>query len=602
MQQAADASHEIVSPTDQRTPKQRSRRIESLLWASGLVLLCVAWTITFRVIANMSDSAVSSMQFAELQIVKTIADSLSRCAAGDERAGNDAPRNLYQLPQHCLAAISVLDDKRVWVMAVDAIDDEHNVADTSSFNAHLAPRQILTDLRASVGDTPASRVGAQEGRGAYVRDPEVGTEIVAWTTTEIDATQWVVGMSAPHAMILASSGIQEQTLLMVGLMMLSTMIGLILITVTAASIRRQHDAEQLLTAANAELESRVAERTAELVTTNAEMRQEIERRLHVEQALHASEERSRSLLNAIPDLMFVVDRDGNYLEVRGNPESTYYRMARNVVRSNISVHGPIAEDLPLLQAAIASALASSATQEVTYRTDDAEAGFNVWTARLAPINPREVLMLARNITAYSRALEMIEHVNEEVLSAYDATLLGWSRMLEVRENEIAGHSQRVAELTVRLARTLGCTDADIVQIRRGALLHDIGKMALPDAILRKAGALTEEERRQVQQHPELAHTWLNGIEFLRPALEIPYCHHERWNGAGYPRGLRGEEIPLAARIFSVVDVWDALLADRPYKARWTRGAAIAYLCEQAGAMFDPHVVEVFVRMVGEEAT
>ena len=160
----------------------------------------------------------------------------------------------------------------------------------------------------------------------------------------------------------------------------------------------------------------------------------------------------------------------------------------------------------------------------------------------------------------------------------------------------------MAELTVRLARTLGCTDADIMQIRRGALLHDIGKMALPDAILRKAGALTEEERRQVQQHPELAYDWLNGIEFLRPALEIPYCHHERWNGAGYPRGLRGEEIPLAARIFSVVDVWDALLADRPYKARWTRGAAIAYLCEQAGAMFDPHVVEVFVRMVGEEAT
>jgi putative nucleotidyltransferase with HDIG domain len=196
---------------------------------------------------------------------------------------------------------------------------------------------------------------------------------------------------------------------------------------------------------------------------------------------------------------------------------------------------------------------------------------------------------------------MIERVNEEVLGAYDATLLGWSRVLEVRENETAGHSQRVADLTVRLARALGCTEAEIVQIRRGALLHDIGKMALPDEILRKTGALTEEERHQVQQHPELAYTWLNGIDFLRPALDIPYCHHERWNGSGYPRGLRGEEIPLAARLFSVVDVWDALLADRPYKARWTPAAAKSYLREHAGELFDQRVVQVFIAMIDEAA-
>jgi putative nucleotidyltransferase with HDIG domain len=366
-------------------------------------------------------------------------------------------------------------------------------------------------------------------------------------------------------------------------------------------VRRQHEAEQALTNANAALESRVAQRTAELVAANTDMLQEIDRRLQVEQALQASEERSRSLLNAMPDLMLVLDRAGNYLEVRGDASTPHHQTAIDAAGTDMDVFGPRAEDLPLVHAAIAAALSSGATQEVTYRTQDPLTGVNVWTARLAAINPQEVLMLSRNITYYYRALETIEQANQEVLSAYDATLLGWSRMLEVRENEVAGHSQRVAALTMRLASALGCSEAETAHIRRGALLHDIGKMALPDAILRKAGALTEEERRQVQQHPILAHNWLNDIAFLRPALDIPYCHHERWNGGGYPRGLCGEEIPLAARIFSVVDVWDALLADRPYKVRWTRDAAKAYLREQAGDLFDPHVVAEFIHLIDKGA-
>jgi PAS domain-containing protein len=589
MPQATAVSNGPTSEGRTSTPQARSRRLELLLWGSGLVLLCVAWAITFQVIAHMRASAVRSMQFAQLQTLKTLTGNLEHCTAEYALLPHGTFPNLALATQHCLEPLVELGDWQLWATPADAILDDDLRADAPMLNADLVPRAMFTELLADRGDASTLLAQLEEGSGSYTRDPAVGAEIFAWTATQIDDRLWVIGVATPMADMLAATGIQQQAMLMVALMALSTLIGLLLVTVTVASVRRQHEAEQALTDANTTLESHVAQRTAQLVAANREMKQEITRRLQVEAALHASEERSRSLLNAIPDLLFVLDSSGSHLEVRGNPDAHRRPADIAAAEPNPHDHRPIAEDLVHVQAAIRSALASGVTQEVTYHTDDPQAGRQVWTARLAAINPREVLMLARNITAYSHALETIERVNQEVLSAYDATLLGWSRMLEVRENEVAGHSQRVAALTVQLAARLG------------ALLHDIGKMALPDTILRKAGALTEEERRLVQQHPDLAYSWLSGIEYLRPALDIPYCHHERWNGAGYPRGLRGEAIPLAARIFSVVDVWDALLADRPYKARWTPGAASDYLREQAGELFDPRVVEEFLHMVDVES-
>jgi putative two-component system response regulator len=185
--------------------------------------------------------------------------------------------------------------------------------------------------------------------------------------------------------------------------------------------------------------------------------------------------------------------------------------------------------------------------------------------------------------------------------AYEATLEGWVRALDLREHELEGHSQRVAEMTVRLARELRIDPDELVHIHRGALLHDIGKIAIPDAILRKAGPLSESEWEIMRRHPEYARSMLEPIAYLRPALLIPYCHHERWDGKGYPRGLKGQEIPRAARIFTAVDVWDALISDRPYRIRWEGEQVRSYLRANAGVIFDPEVVTTFLEILGSEA-
>ena len=196
----------------------------------------------------------------------------------------------------------------------------------------------------------------------------------------------------------------------------------------------------------------------------------------------------------------------------------------------------------------------------------------------------------------SELLASLQRVNTDLAVAYDRTIEGWSRALDLRDRETDGHSRRVAALTERLARALGVPDAEFVHLRRGALLHDIGKMAIPDGILLKPGALTEAEWEVMRRHPEYAHNLLAPIDYLRPALDIPYCHHEKWDGTGYPRGLGGEAIPLAARIFAVVDVWDALTSDRPYGTAWSEADALTYIREQAGHHFDPAVVEAFLSL------
>ncbi|MGD0708349.1 MAG: HD domain-containing phosphohydrolase [Anaerolineaceae bacterium] len=188
----------------------------------------------------------------------------------------------------------------------------------------------------------------------------------------------------------------------------------------------------------------------------------------------------------------------------------------------------------------------------------------------------------------------LQRSNLELSVAYDATIKGWSRAMDIRDQETEGHTQRVTEMTVRLAEIMRISDEQIVHIRRGALLHDIGKLGVPDAILLKPGKLTDEEWIIMRKHPQVAYDMLLPIDYLRPALDIPYCHHEKWDGTGYPRGLKGESIPLAARLFAIVDVWDALCSNRPYRPAWSKEKALEYIQSNSGSHFEPQIVNLFI--------
>jgi PAS domain S-box-containing protein/putative nucleotidyltransferase with HDIG domain len=194
----------------------------------------------------------------------------------------------------------------------------------------------------------------------------------------------------------------------------------------------------------------------------------------------------------------------------------------------------------------------------------------------------------------------LERSNVELQRAYDKTIEGWAYALDLKDEETAGHSQRVTQMAVRLARRLGVEGRDLVHLQRGALLHDIGKMGVPDSVLLKPGKLDPDERALIEQHTVYAYELLSPIDFLRPAIDIPYCHHERWDGSGYPRGLRGEQIPLAARIFAIVDVYDALTSERPYRAAWSRERTIEHIKAEAGSHFDPALVDEFLAMLRAE--
>ena len=200
----------------------------------------------------------------------------------------------------------------------------------------------------------------------------------------------------------------------------------------------------------------------------------------------------------------------------------------------------------------------------------------------------------------ARLFEGLQQSNMELFMAYDATIEGWSRALDLRDKETEGHTQRVTEMTEKLATAMGVSREEMVHIRRGALLHDIGKMGVPDHILLKPGPLTPEEWISMRKHPQHAYDMLVPIEYLHQALDIPYCHHEKWDGSGYPRQLVGEQIPLSARIFSVVDVWDAVTSDRPYRPAWTKEHAVEHIRAGSGTHFDPMVVESFLDMINQE--
>ena len=189
----------------------------------------------------------------------------------------------------------------------------------------------------------------------------------------------------------------------------------------------------------------------------------------------------------------------------------------------------------------------------------------------------------------------LQKAYKEITDAYNSTLEGWSHALEIRDQETEGHSKRVTELTIHISKILGFNEESILNIRRGVLLHDIGKIGIPDKILRKPGPLTDKEMATMKRHVQIGYDLLSGVDFLKGALVIPYCHHEKWNGTGYPHGLVGNEIPKEARIFAVVDVYDALSNDRPYRKAWPKNKVLEYIQSEAGNHFDPDIVKIFIQ-------
>jgi len=235
--------------------------------------------------------------------------------------------------------------------------------------------------------------------------------------------------------------------------------------------------------------------------------------------------------------------------------------------------------------------------EGVLKNKQGEVWIGLISARIIEVNGEPcIISIIRDITERKRVEINLQRAHQALAQAYDETIEGWSRVLDLRDKETEGHTQRVTEVTVCLARALGVSEDEIVHLRRGALLHDIGKMGVSDLILQKPGALTDEEWAEMRRHPEYALQMLYPISYLRPALDIPFCHHERWDGSGYPRGLKGEEIPLAARIFSIVDVWDALLSNRPCRRGCTEESVLEYIRKHSGIFFDPKLVDAFIEL------
>ena len=206
---------------------------------------------------------------------------------------------------------------------------------------------------------------------------------------------------------------------------------------------------------------------------------------------------------------------------------------------------------------------------------------------------------SRDITERKQSQEALQKAHTDLQEAYDKTIEGWVLALDLRDRETEGHTQRVTEMTLKLAHILNCTADELIHIRRGALLHDMGKMGIPDEILQKPGPLTDDEWVIMRRHPQYAYQMLSPINYLSQALIIPYYHHERWDGSGYPHKLKGKDIPLHARFFAIVDVWDALQSDRPYRKGLPSKEIVEYLQKEAGRLFDPEIVDIFIALVTE---
>lgn len=334
----------------------------------------------------------------------------------------------------------------------------------------------------------------------------------------------------------------------------------------------------------------------EIVTVFAD----ITERIQISDALRASEEKFSTAFMTSPDSININRlADGVYLDInQGFTQLMGYTREEVLGRSSLDLNIWVnPQDRAWL---VKGLLERGELQnlEALFRRKNGDIGIGLMSARVITIQGDKcILSITRDITERILAERELRETHTRLEQAYEATLQGWARALELRERETADHSRRVVELTIKVARRLEITGDELAHIQRGALLHDIGKLGVPDEILLKPSSLTADEWVIMRQHPEFARQMLSQIDYLIPSIVIPYGHHERWDGTGYPLGLAGEAIPLAARIFAVIDVYDALTHDRPYRPAWPATEAQRYLVEKSGTQFDPQIVAAFLGVI-----
>ena len=342
----------------------------------------------------------------------------------------------------------------------------------------------------------------------------------------------------------------------------------------------------------------LAERAIEQWAARAE-------RARMQKALLESEAQFRLLAENASDMISRHTSDGIFLYVSPACETLLgYQPNELVGKSTLDfIH---VEDRPQILKYTKTNQSGLLVYSITYRARHKN-GRYIWleTSARAITDKKtgsiiEIQAASRDITERIHSQRALQTAHENLQEAYERTIEGWVRALDLRDRETEGHTQRVTELTLKFARALGFSDEDLVHIRRGALLHDMGKMAIPDDILQKPGPLSEKEWEEMRRHPSYAYEMLSRISYLRRALEIPYCHHERWDGSGYPQGLKGEAIPLVARLFAIVDVWDALSNERPYRKPLPRQEVCQYIYDNSGKLFDSKLVDVFLSVIDKE--
>ena len=333
---------------------------------------------------------------------------------------------------------------------------------------------------------------------------------------------------------------------------------------------------------------------------------DITERRRAEEQVRATNDMRQLIIDNIPQFIFWKDKDSVYLGCNQNfAQGAGLRSSEEVIGKTDYDLAWKAEEADGYRAMDRAVMQAGTPQLHILETQQQADGRDKWIeTNKIPLRDAQgrimgILGTFQDVTDRKRAEEQIRALNAELFQAYDATIEGWSRALDYRDHETEGHSRRVTELTLRLARAFGVGEDDLVHVQRGALLHDIGKMAVPDRVLLKPGPLDAGEWELMRRHPAYAQEMLGPIAFLRPALDIPFCHHEKWDGEGYPRGLAGDDIPLAARLFAVVDVWDALRSDRPYRRAWERDRVLDHIRDLSGTHFDPQVVAAFLDLMAE---
>lgn len=326
-------------------------------------------------------------------------------------------------------------------------------------------------------------------------------------------------------------------------------------------------------------------------------------RKKMEANLRASEQKFYKAFQTSPDSVNINRlSDGLYIDVnQGFCELTGYSPGEVIGKSSIELSIWVDPEDRFKMAKAVLENGEINNLEARFRKKDGTIKIGSLSARMIEVEGVKcVLSITRDITDRKQAEEQILRVHNELEVAYQATLEGWNRALGLRDEATKNHTDRSVLLTLQLARAVGVPKEKLIHIQRGAILHDIGKISIPDSILNKPGRLSTEEWTVMRRHPQYAYDLLWPIEYLRPALEIPLCHHEKWDGSGYPRGLKGEAIPLAARIFAVADVWDALSTDRPYRPAWKHDEVYNYLVENSGSHFDPAILKIFLELIDQE--